>query len=158
MRDRQFSLRRATEADLNSITRLFQDTILSVSAKDYTPEQVRVWVSVGNSTEKWQKRIREQYFLLAEIEGKLVGFASVSPSGYFDMLYVHKDYQKKGVARTLWNALEGYCRRKKISEVYTDASITARLFFEKQGFELEVEQKKYLDGVEFTNYQMSKRL
>lgn len=153
-----FTIRKASEADLPSITGLFRETVLTVNAKDYQPEQITVWASAARNIDRWKERIREQCFLLAEVEGELLGFASVSPSGYFDTLYVHKNHQQKGVARALLLGVEAFCKKHGVRQLCSEVSITARPFFEQQGFVLDQEQRKYLNGMEFTNYRMHKNL
>lgn len=65
--------------------------------------------------------------LVAEEDGVTVGFADMDADGYLDRLYVHKDYQGRGVATALCDALEQAVQ----CEAYTThASITARPFFE----------------------------
>ena len=158
MEEQELNIRKAGEADIPSVINLFRDTILCVNARDYTPEQTLTWAAAGSNPEKWQQRIQVQYFLVAELEAELAGFASVSPSCYLDMLYVHKNFQRKGIASALWCNLKEFCKQQKISELYSDVSFTARPFFEKQGFEVEGAQKQSLDGVEFTNFRMHKKL
>ena len=40
-----------------------------------------------------------QNTLIAEMNGVIIGFGSIDKSGCLDLLFVHKDYQKQGVAR-----------------------------------------------------------
>ena len=74
-------------------------------------------------------------------------------AGYLDRLYVHKDYQKKGIASALCDRLEENCAAAYFT---THASITARPFFEKRGYRVMKEQQVVRKGVKLTNYVMKK--
>ena len=73
-------------------------------------------------------------------------------TGYLDRLYVHKDYQNKGVATALCNKLEQAVQGK----IITHASITARPFFEKRGYKVIKEQQVARQGIMLTNFIMEK--
>lgn len=69
------------------------------------------------------------------------------------MLYVHPKYQHKGVASLLCDKLEEHVKNKVIT---VDASITAKPFFLKRGYEVIMEQTVVRQGVVLTNYRMGK--
>ena len=68
------------------------------------------------------------------------------------MLYVHKDYQRKGVASAICNKLEQRVQGK----IFTHASITARPFFENRGYKVIKEQQVERQGVFLRNFVMEK--
>lgn len=151
-------IRQATEADVDVVTQLFRETVLNINAQDYSGEQTNIWSAMWQNRNQWLKKIREQHFLLAESKGNLAGFGSVASNGYLDMLYVGKDYQRKGAAKALLMAMEDFARKQGIYKIYADVSITARPFFERNGFSVEKEQRKMMNGVEFINFRMHKPL
>ena len=57
--------------------------------------------------------------LVAEEGGEVVGFTELEGDGYLDMLY---------------EAIERAARDQGSSRIFTEASITARPFFERRGF------------------------
>ena len=152
----QFEIRRVTAIDLNEITTLFRETVLSINKRDYNDEQVRVWSAAADREENWLKKIDEHYFICAVFENKIIGFASLATDGYLDFMYVHKDYQERGVASLLYRYLETHAADLKLSKIYSEVSITAKPFFEKKEFVIVEKQQKILDGVEFVNYRMEK--
>lgn len=158
MKQQEISVRQATEADLESVTHLFRESILNINSMDYAAEQTIVWAAAWQNRGDWLNKIRNQHFLLAYSEGKLAGFGSVERSGYLDMLYVGKDFQRKGVATALFDELENYASQQGIDKIFAQVSITARPFFERNGFTVEKEQRKMLNDVEFINYRMKKSL
>lgn len=150
-------IRFATKKDIPAIKELFRSTILSVNLKDYAPEQVGCWAARGEDANVWEERINEQYFILAEENNTILGFAALKLSGYLNSMFVHKDYQGKGVASSLLKKIEEYARLKDISEITADVSITAQAFFSKKGYVI-LEKQTICIGVSMTNYKMSKVL
>ena len=73
--------------------------------------------------------------------------------GYLDRLYVHKDYQRQGVATAICDELE---RAVKAGKYTTHASITARPFFQKRGYRVVREQQVERCGILLTNFVMEK--
>ncbi|MFR3031966.1 MAG: GNAT family N-acetyltransferase, partial [Blautia sp.] len=71
---------------------------------------------------------------------------------YLDRLFVHKDYQRKGVATAICDKLEQMAQ----GDVVTHASITAKPFFEKRGYKVVKEQKVERQGITLTNFVMKK--
>jgi putative acetyltransferase len=151
-------IRRATANDLESILQLFQQTIEAVNAKDYSPGQIAVWKNGAAKKERWIEKIATQYFLLAEIKNETAGFGSITQEGYLDFLYVSKDHQRMGVAAGLYHALEQFALSNHLPKIISDVSITARPFFEKQGYIVVQQQSVVIDGVSLTNYKMEKHL
>ncbi|MBN9302821.1 MAG: GNAT family N-acetyltransferase [Dysgonomonas sp. 37-18] len=151
------NIRFATKKDIPAIKELFRSTILSVNLKDYIPKQVGCWAARGEDPSVWEERINEQYFILAEENNTILGFAALKLSGYLNFMFVHKDYQGKGVASFLLKRIEEYARLKDISEITADVSITAQPFFSKKGYII-LEQQTVCIGISMTNYKMSKVL
>ena len=148
--------RRVKNDDLDELLRLFYETVTLVCSVDYNEDQIRVWTSSVNKTQKWLDRINNQYFIIAEMDGKIVGFGSLENSNYIDLLYVHKDYLRKGVASFLLSELEKESDLQQKQSIISDVSITARPFFEKHGYKVLKEQKHMIEGVEVVNYKMIK--
>ena len=82
-----------------------------------------------------------------------MGFGDIDDCGYLDRLYVHKDYQGRGVALSLCDRLEPSAKGK----IFTHASITAVPFFKKRGYIVVKEQQIERKGVLLTNFVMEKR-
>lgn len=151
-------IRQAILNDLQAMQDLFVQTILSICRHDYSPEQIAVWTSSIENTKRWTDKLMKQYFLIAEIHEKIVGYASLENNEYVDFLYIHKDFQRKGIAHLLYSALEAKAIDQGTTLLTSDVSITARPFFEKKGFKMVEEQINYIKGVEIINYKMNKEL
>ena len=152
------NIRQANKNDLDEILNLFTETISEVNNQDYSPSQIEAWSSGARDIDRWLQKNDEQYFLVTEEEGGITGFASITNEGYLDTMFVHKNHQRKGIAKALIAALIDYASKKQVQEITTEGSITARPFFEKYGFRVVKKQKVNRKGIEIVNFRMVKPL
>lgn len=151
-------LRNYEHKDCDEIYKLFYDTVHSINAKDYSKNQLAVWAKKGIDSKIFCKSFIENYTIIVEENRKILGFGNVDDSGYLDMLYVHKDFQHKGIATMIVSKLETYTLQNNIQSIKTHASITVRPFFEKRGYIIIKEQQVIRDNIYLTNYIMEKLL
>jgi putative acetyltransferase len=144
--------------DAAAIAALFRDTIRRINRKDYSAEQVRAWAPDEIDVASWAEKLAKRYSVVIETDGVIVGFGDIEDDGHLDHLYVHADHQGRGVGRLLMTALEAEARRRGIGRLFTEASITARPFFERSGYALIAEQVVVCRDVEFVNFRMDKHL
>jgi len=88
----------------------------------------------------------------------VAGFVSIEPDGHIDFLFVHKARQRQGIGSALLDRAIEQARLWGLSEVFTEASITARPFFKAHGFAIVKQQTVICRGVEMTNFVMEKTL
>lgn len=138
--------------DCKELTELFYDTVHTINAADYTQEQLNAWAAGNVDLEKWNRSLSESYSLVAVKNNLIIGFGNIDKTGYLDRLYVHKDYQGKGVATAICNQLEEAVEGK----IFTHASITAKPFFEKRGYRVIKEQQVERKGIVLKNFVMEK--
>ena len=139
-------LRAYQSGDLPAILNLFRDTVHTVCARYYTQPQLDAWAVGRVDLAAWNASFLEHTTLVA-VEGEtIVGFADLAADGYLDRLYVHRDWQRRGVASALCDALPG--------ARVTHASLTARPFFERRGWHVVQEQQVERHGVLLTNFVM----
>ena len=137
---------------------LFRDTIRRVNSRDYSPAQVAAWASDDIDTVRWFGRFAGRFVPVAEEGGRPVGFAELEPDGHIGRVFVSADHQRRGIGRQLLAAVVAEARRVGLARLFTEASITARPFFEAQGFAVLVSQVVMCRGVEFVNYRMERVL
>ena len=152
------TIRKYKPGDCTAMVKLFYDTVHKINGRDYTKEQLDVWAKESVDLEAWNLSFLNHNTLIAEINGEIVGFADMDNAGYLDILYVHKDFQRRGIAAALVNELERCAKEAGISSFKTYASITARPFFEKQGYIVEEENSIIREGITLVNYKMVKYL
>ena len=123
------------------LTRLFYETVRKVNRADYSEKQVEAWVPSVPDPEEWRARMSARRTLVAEEGDEEVGFAKLEGEGHLDMLYLRKDTVGHGIGRQLYQAVEREAQSQSLERIFTEASITARPFFERHGFRGVREQK-----------------
>ncbi|WP_225034952.1 GNAT family N-acetyltransferase [Winogradskyella sp. SM1960] len=151
-------IRPATLEDSLEITSLFRDTVTHINKKHYSEKQINAWASSADDLEEWKKRIDKYYFIIAEIESNMVGFAYLKNGNYLDGLFVHKDYQRQGIGSKLLRIIESQVMMTDFEILKSDVSKTALPFFDNNYFEVIKKQKKTHKGVIFENYLVEKTL
>lgn len=152
-----FAIRRAGLFDSLEVSDLFRETVLTVNRQDYSQEEVEDWASCGNDISHIEEMISTYYFIVAvNQQSQIVGFSSITPQGYLHSLFVHKDFQGKGVATLLLDEIEKYAERQGMERITSEVSLTARPFFEKRGYVVEKEQVRRANKLFLANFWMAK--
>jgi len=145
-------------SDAAAITRLFYETVHSVNLQHYSEQQVRAWAPAVPDPEIWDARMRQRYTLVAEENGQIIAFAELERDGHLDMLFCRSDAIRRGVGRSLYEAVEQRAVGLGLKHIFADASITAVPFFEHCGFSSVQQQSVIRRGIELSNFRMGKRL
>ena len=148
-------LRLYRDGDLPALLELFYSTVHTVCARDYTPAQLDAWAPRKPDEAAWDASLRSRTTLVAEEDGAILGFGHIGPDAYLDLLYVHKDHQRQGIASVLCDFLETLY---PVDRITVHASETAWPFFEKQGYRMLRSQRVERRGQVLTNYVMEKEL
>ncbi|AFU14315.1 TPA: GNAT family N-acetyltransferase [Bacillus toyonensis] len=149
-------IRTFQKEDLETVLQLFYETVHTVNARDYNELQLQAWAPKRLDRERWLQSLEKNICYVAEYRGVIVGFGDYNDEYYIDRLFTHKDYQGKGVASYILQKLEKEAVNLGHGDIYTEASITAKSFFERKGFICIKEQKKQHNGQIFINYVMKK--
>ena len=148
--------RKYQQEDLPEILRLFHDTVHSICSGDYTAAQLDAWAPDSFDTDvqkRWHCTLTEHFTVIAEEGLVITGFGDIDDTGYLDRLYVHKDYQRQGIASGICDRLEAHASPNIIT---THASITAKPFFQKRGYHVAARQTVERHGILLTNFIMKK--
>lgn len=151
-------LRRGRADDALTIARLFRDTVHAVNRHDYSAAHLDAWAPYQVDLEHWRAVIDGSYLMVAISGGMVVGFANLDGDDYVDQLFVHKDLLRKRIATKLMEEIEREAKRRGAARLWTQSSITARKFFERQGFATLQAQRITYNGQIFDNFSMEKRL
>ena len=140
--------------DCPELAQLFYDSVHHVCVHDYTEAERNAWATGSVDIHTWDQSFQSHVTLIAEESGVIIGFGDIDPSGYLDRLYVHKDFQRKGVATALCDQLEAAVTADTI---ITYASITSRPFFAQRGYVVLAPNSVERNGVSLKNYRMQKK-
>lgn len=147
----KISLKRFKTKYIDDMIRLFRLSVQRTCIDGYSKEQIKAWVS-GVDRNQWVTMFSSNYSLVATNGTMLIGFGDITDDGHLNMLYVHPKYQNNGVGSLICDALE----RRVEKDITVDASITAKNFFLKRGYEVISEQTVYRKGIALNNFKMKK--
>lgn len=139
--------------DCEALAKLFQQTVHTANARDYTPRQLDAWAPGQVDLAAWDRSFREHHTLVAVENGVVVGFGDMDRTGYLDRLFVHPDFQHRGIAAAICDRLENASAANRFT---VHASITAKPFFESRGYRTVKTQTVLRNDVTLTNYLMEK--
>ena len=159
MTSKKIIIREFRTEDVQDLVKIYYNTIHKVNIRDYTQEQVNVWApETCLEIKNWAEKFEKTRPFVAIIDNRIVGFVEFESDGHIDCFYCHHEWIGYGVGSALMNAIYEKARQQKIQRIYVAVSITARPFFEKQGFTVTQEQTVLVKGVGLTNFKMEKLL
>ncbi|MHA2938947.1 N-acetyltransferase family protein [Vibrio sp. RC27] len=142
--------------DIDVLWSIFFNTIRKININDYSQRQVEAWAPSKFDAELWEKRVSELNPYVAEIDGKVVGYADLQEDGVIEHFYCHHEYQGCGVGRALMSYVLEQAENRGIRRLYSEVSITARPFYEHFGFVTTKEQKVLVRSQRLCNFIMEK--
>ena len=148
-------LRAYTCGDCPILAELFHQTVHTVNAKDYTEAQLWAWSDGQVDLRTWDRSFLAHPTWVALEQGQIVGFGDIELDGYLNRLYVHKDWQRRGIGRALCHRLE---QAVAPILVRTQASRTAQPFFLSRGYRLVRSQQVQRRGIWLPNAWMEKQV
>lgn len=151
-----FQIRPLDSSDMADLLGVFREAIQISAADDYDQQQRDAW-SQAQSYDSLISVLSEGDTVVAEWDDKLVGFAH-RIRDYINMVFVHPEASRVGIATLLYQHLEDGARIEGITELTTHASLTAHDFFAYMGFASEGQEQAERDGVPLTRHAMRKSL
>lgn len=150
-------MRKWRPQDLDATIETFRRSVLELAAGDYSPEELQAWAPEEADYGAWERRMEGSRGWIFEINGKLGGFITTDAPGHIDLLYVHPQYNRMGVASALLELLVADAGSRGITALATEASRTARPFFEQMGFSVLRAERAERDGVAIERFVMERR-
>ena len=144
--------------DTEQVARLFHETVREINIRDYSSDQVEAWAPSDIYFRDWAEVCSNRFTYVADHEGVIAGFAELELNGHIDCFYCHKNYQRCGVGSQIYQSIEAKAFDLGMSYLITEASITAKPFFQRMGFSIIKEQEVTCRGEVFINYVMKKLL
>lgn len=148
------SIRPYKPSDLSAVMDIYRRSVHEVACRDYSQEQLAAWVPTELDMQAWSERLAEGGVFVEQRDEKLTGFIRVDARGHVDLLFVHPDFQRQGIALRLFQAAHSWAIESGITRLTSDVSLTARPFFERVGFRLLTPQIVERNGVELNNFRM----
>lgn len=150
-------LRKWRPQDLDATIETFRRAVHELASGDYTPAELEAWAPQAADFGAWKRRMENSRGWIFEINGKLGGFITSDAPGHIDLLYVHPDFRRMGVAAALLELLVADAGARGISTLHTEASRTAKPFFEQAGFSLLRAERVERGGVALERFVMERQ-
>jgi putative acetyltransferase len=143
-------------SDLDGVIELFLRSVREIASMDYNEDQIDAWAQVDR--DEWAAARMNRPTWVALRHGQLAGFIDLHANGLIDMLFVHPEHQRKGVATALLARVEAEAGETELKSLHTYASLTAQTFFEVCGFSLLLARGVDVRGERFVQCVMEKTL
>ena len=151
-------LRPYLASDLPLLSEIRFAAIEELTVEDYDDAQRRAWASAADDDDAFARSLEKGLTLIALIGGGPVGFIALHEGGLIDQLYVHPAVARTGVATALVDAIEKLAAARGTATLVTDASDTAKPFFEARGYQAVQRNTVEIDGLWLGNTRMTKAL
>lgn len=152
------TIRKYRTEDAQALTEIFYNAVESLSGDGYSAEQVRAWAPLPIDYQTWQQRLERHQPWVALYHSSPVGFISLLPHGEVGLAYVHRAFQRQGVASELYAALENEARSSGLGSLRLEASHAAKPLFERLGYDVISCNRKLRNGLSLDNWMMAKEL
>ena len=134
------TIRAITIQDAEAVLRVHHNAVHKIAAPDYDTDTLQDWSPpvTAERVESFSRTIAsgEQTTLVAELEGQVVGFASIIPaSSKLQALYVAAG--RRGIGSALQHAIERVAGRIGLKELTLNSSLTAERFYLAHGYRSE---------------------
>jgi GNAT superfamily N-acetyltransferase len=126
-------IRQARAEDAESVHEIVLWALRDTNARDYPPSVIdRLVLTLPD---KVASNLQTWCAFVASVDGRVVGTASLNGQRVTSV-YVHPDYQGRGIATKLMDALENVANTQAQRTLSVQSSVTAKKFYAKRGFRL----------------------
>ncbi len=128
------NIRRFGDVDARATAQIFFDSV-RLGSRDYYDEAQRLaWAPRVPETATWLDRLKSQTVFVAERQGRVVGFMTLTAEGCIGLAYVATDAIGQGIGKALYDAILSEAENIGVPKLTAEASHLARAFFKRQGW------------------------
>ena len=146
-------IRKFEFADADGCADLFYRAVHEGAAAKYSADQRCAWVPVRPDAAQFAAKLGAQRCFVAD-DGAIQGFMSLTDEGYLDMAYVHPTQRGTGLAGQLYAAVLNQAHNLRLRRLTTHASLLARPFFARHGWEVDAPEEIERNGVLIPRFRM----
>lgn len=141
--------------DAEVLADVFYEAIHQGTGKHYTPAQQQAWAPSPGMPASWPSRLAALDVWIAQADGEVAGFMAATPQGYIDFTYVRPRWMGRAVAQALYDVILERARVSNLKRMTTHASLLARPFFAKQGWQVDEMEIVDRNGEQLKRFAMS---
>lgn len=148
-------IRRYTTADRAGCHRVHFKAVRDGASEFYDPAQRAAWAPNATPDLEQPDRLNDQFCWVAENDGEIFGFMSVTNVGHIDMAFVLPEAMGTGLSTKLYKRVLQNAQARGLEALTVDASHLARRFFQKHGWRIEYQEDIDRSGVTLERFRMS---
>ncbi len=152
------ALRPFLPTDAPLLAQIVRAAVEELTGDDYTAAQQEAWIASAADETAFGDHLTSLLTLIGTLESSPVGFIALKDNQKIEMLYVHPAVAGQGVGTMLLNAAERIATARGSKKLTTDASDTARSFFERRGYSAQRRNTVIRSGEWLGNTTMDKPL
>lgn len=140
----QFEIQPYQSCYAREVSELFHLCVHNITHARYSQAQLFAWSAAPRSAKHWDLRLNRSkaWVVLAKnvatASSMCCGFINVEThfahQGYVDSLYIHPDYQAKGLGERAYLVLEAWAKTQGYTRLSVDASYLSKGLFTRTGF------------------------
>lgn len=140
------------------LRQVFMSSVHKLACDFYNKEQLAAWAPETYDKQRWANKIATLKPFVAVLDGQIVGYADLQPSGYIDHFFVASDFSRCGVGAALMEHIQQKVKQQNIPELSAYVSLAAEAFFARHGFLVRHRQTVTVNNVLINNALMAKQL
>ncbi len=117
------------------MARLQRATIRHVNAKDYPKDIISVWAGRTKAS-RYRNNAKEVKRWVAVDKNQIIGFCDHDFNCEIGGLYIHKDFQGKGIGGKLLKNAEQSMKKLGCKKIKIMSTVSAKKFYEKNGYKI----------------------
>lgn len=134
---------------------VFYEAVHHGTGGHYTPAQQQAWAPNADMPATWPDRLAALDVWVAQADDEIAGFMAATPQGYIDFAFVRPRWMGRTVAQALYDVILERARTSHLKRMTTHASLLARPFFAKQGWQVDEMEIVDLNGEQLKRFAMS---
>jgi GNAT superfamily N-acetyltransferase len=144
------TIRELSEIDIRDALELVWTVFSEFEAPEYDPEGINVfreYIAYDSISEMLSAGTMHVW---GSFEGDvLTGVIATRGPGHISLFFVRKEYQRRGIARTLFAVVEQYCRNLNLNSITVNSSPYAVAAYRRLGF-VDTGLETVTNGMRFT--------
>lgn len=141
--------------DLKETLELVKKVFMEFEAPDYNKEGIKSFFKFANYENISKKQDEDLKIYVAKNSKKIIGMIAFSRYTHITLLFVDRNYQRKGIATKLIKKAKEICKRnnKELEYITVNSSPYAKEFYHKLGFK-DTGTESEVDGIKFIPMKM----
>jgi len=143
-------IRELSEKDIKDALELVWSVFSEFEAPEYDPEGIAVFrefIAFDSISEMLSAGTMHVWGSFEE--AVLTGVTAMRGPGHISLFFVRKEYQRRGIARSLFTVVEQNCRNLKLDNITVNSSPYAVVIYRRLGF-VDTDLETVTNGIQFT--------